>query len=146
MNRGLLKSLLVKHEGLRLGPYRCTAGKLTIGVGRNLDDCGITEAEAAFMLDNDITRVESELAAALPWFRRLDAIRQVVLADMAFNLGTRGLLTFHRTLANVESGNYAAAADAMLASKWATQVSGRAHELADLMRNSPVNTKETVNA
>ncbi|NBW16869.1 MAG: lysozyme, partial [Caulobacteraceae bacterium] len=30
------------HEGERLKPYRCTAGKLTIGVGRNLDDRGIT--------------------------------------------------------------------------------------------------------
>ena len=32
-----IKEQLVRHEGLRLKPYRCTAGKLTIGIGRNLD-------------------------------------------------------------------------------------------------------------
>ena len=32
-----IKKQLVRHEGLRLKPYRCTAGKLTIGYGRNLD-------------------------------------------------------------------------------------------------------------
>lgn len=31
-----IKEQLVRHEGLRLRPYRCTAGKLTIGIGRNL--------------------------------------------------------------------------------------------------------------
>ncbi|MFA6660842.1 MAG: lysozyme, partial [Bacilli bacterium] len=37
-----IKEQLVRHEGLRLKPYRCTADKLTIGIGRNLDDCGIS--------------------------------------------------------------------------------------------------------
>ncbi|MDY0127369.1 MAG: hypothetical protein RBR69_04500 [Candidatus Cloacimonadaceae bacterium] len=41
-----IKEQLVRHEGLRLKPYRCTAGKLTIGIGRNLNDCGITQSEA----------------------------------------------------------------------------------------------------
>ncbi len=40
MNR--IKAQLVRHEGLKLKPYRCTAGKLTIGIGRNLDNCGIS--------------------------------------------------------------------------------------------------------
>ena len=38
MNRQLVMNQLVMDEGLRLKPYRCPAGKLTIGVGRNLDD------------------------------------------------------------------------------------------------------------
>jgi lysozyme len=40
MNR--IKTQLVRHEGLRLKPYRCTACKLTIGIGRNLNECGIS--------------------------------------------------------------------------------------------------------
>ncbi len=28
-----IKEQLVRHAGLRLRPYRCTAGKLTIGIG-----------------------------------------------------------------------------------------------------------------
>ena len=48
-----MKEQLLRHEGLRLKPYRCTAGKLTIGIGRNLDDCGISQKEAYALLDND---------------------------------------------------------------------------------------------
>ncbi len=52
MNR--IKAQLIRHKGLKLKPYRCTAGKLTIGVGRNLDDCGISQTEAYVLLENDI--------------------------------------------------------------------------------------------
>ena len=41
-----LELQLIDHEDIKLKPYRCSAGKLTIGVGRNLDDNGITRAEA----------------------------------------------------------------------------------------------------
>jgi len=44
---------LREHEGLRLPPYHCPAGKLTIGIGRNLGDKGITEKEAVMLLEND---------------------------------------------------------------------------------------------
>src|SRR5713101_3726055 len=88
VNRTALKLLLVKHEGLSLKPYRCPAGKLTIGVGRNLDDRGISEDEAAMLLDNDIRFVWKELSRVLPGFTLLDETRQNVLMDMCFNLGT----------------------------------------------------------
>ena len=54
INMEKMREQLVKHEGLRLMPYRCTSDKLTIGVGRNLDDRGISEATAMQMLDEDI--------------------------------------------------------------------------------------------
>ena len=45
--------LILKNEGIRLHPYLCPAGYLTIGVGRNLDSIGITRAEAFYLLDNE---------------------------------------------------------------------------------------------
>ena len=42
MDTGRLTSALRRDEGCVLNPYRCTAGKLTIGIGRNLDDVGIS--------------------------------------------------------------------------------------------------------
>ena len=33
---------LLRYEGLRLKPYCCTCGNIFIGVGSNLDDCGIS--------------------------------------------------------------------------------------------------------
>ena len=122
------------HEGERLKPYRCTAGKLTIGVGRNLDDRGITSDESAYLLNNDIDSHWIELLEHLPWVETLDEVRQRVMLDMAFNLGIFGLLTFHRTLGHIKAGNYALASSAMLESKWATQVGQRARRLASMMK------------
>lgn len=121
------------HEGERLKPYRCTAGKLTIGVGRNLEDRGITREEAAYLLANDIAAEERELLRALPWVAKLDEVRQRVLLDMAFNMGVVGLLAFKRTLATIQAGDYQRAAAMMLDSKWAGQVGQRAERLSRMM-------------
>ena len=121
------------HEGERLKPYRCTAGKLTIGVGRNLEDRGITREEASYLLANDIAAEERELLRALPWVANLDEVRQRVLLDMAFNMGVVGLLAFKRTLATIQAGDYQRAAAMMLDSKWAGQVGQRAERLSRMM-------------
>ena len=134
MNRTKVKVQLVGHEGLRLKPYRDTVGKLTIGVGRNLDDAGVTEDEAKVLLDNDVTRVWKSLTNALPYFGSLDDDRQHVLIDMAFNLGLAGLANFKRMLAAVEARDFSLAAREMLDSKWASQVGQRAKTLAAMMK------------
>jgi len=134
MNRDDLRSMLVLHEGLRLKPYRCTAGKLTIGVGRNLDDNGITQAEAFALLENDILAVEADLDRTWPWWREMSEARQQVLADMCFNLGVTRLGGFVNTLAAMKRGDYEAAADGMMKSLWASQVGRRAQRLAKMMR------------
>jgi len=128
---------LMRDEGLRLKPYRDSVGKLTIGVGRNLDDVGISESEAMTLLWHDVQDANTELIAALPWafsLRANEPIRFFVLVNMAFNMGISGLLQFHNTLSHVQAGNYLTAADDMLLSKWATQVGDRAQRLAEQMR------------
>ena len=128
-----LRDQLIKHEGLRLKPYRDTANKLTIGIGRNLDDRGITEEEALFLLNNDIGLVREQLEGRFPWFLDLDEVRQRVLSDMCFNLGINGLVGFKKMLTAVQEKHYAQAAKHMRASVWATQVKGRAQILAQMM-------------
>lgn len=130
-----LDEMLIAHEGLRLKPYRDSQEKLTIGVGRNLEDVGISREEALALLHNDIERVKRELDANLPWWRTLSEVRQKVLISMAFNLGTNGLLGFNKMLSYLQDGDYSAAAEEMLASLWASQVGERAMELADMMEN-----------
>ena len=129
----LIKQLAL-HEGVRLKPYRCTSGKLTIGIGRNLDDRGISREEAIAMLERDILEVTARLKAELPWFDSLDPIRKRVLIDMGFNLGVDGLLGFRKTLAAFEAGDWNRAADEMLASRWAAQVGERSRRLARMTR------------
>ena len=133
MNR--IKDQLVRHEGLRLKPYRCTAGKLTIGIGRNLEDRGISQKEAYAMLERDILDFEQQLLNEIPEvYNKLDEVRQSVLLNMCFNLGIKGLLEFKNTLAFIDAGDWERAANGMLASKWAKQVGMRAIELSELMR------------
>jgi len=129
-----MRAELVRDEGLRLRIYKDTVGKLTIGVGRNLDDVGISKDEAYLMLDNDIQRTSDSLDKNLPWWKTLDEVRQRVILNMAFNMGINSLLGFKNTLAAIQAGRYNDAADGMLASKWATQVGDRATRLAKMMR------------
>lgn len=128
-----IEEQLILHEGLRLKPYKCPAGYLTIGVGRNLETKGISREEALFLLRNDIKEIERALSK-YDWYMKLDPIRQKVLIDMCFNLGLAGLLQFRRMITALISGDYETAADEMLASKWAKQVGARAQRLARMMR------------
>lgn len=125
-----IEEQLRRDEGVRLKPYKDTVGKLTIGIGRNLDDVGISLEEAEIMLANDISKVDAKLKAALPWTDRMDRIRYAVLENMAFNMGVAGLLEFRQTLALIEDGKYAEAAKEMLNSHWAKQVGDRAIRLS----------------
>lgn len=128
-----LRTQLRRDEGTVLHVYNDSLGIPTIGIGRNLRDKGISQEEADYMLDNDIADVQRELAASIPWITRLDDARCGVLLNMAFNMGTHGLLQFKQTLAYVAEGDYDMAARQMLASKWATQVGARATRLSTQM-------------
>lgn len=134
MNKTKLAEQLKKHEGLKLKPYTDTVGKLTLGIGRNLEDKGITEQEALFMLNNDVDYFYKKITKELPWIKNLDDARQNVLVNMAFNLGVNGLLSFKNMLNAVATCNFKLASEEMLNSKWAKQVGNRAVELSDQMR------------
>jgi lysozyme len=138
MNRELMVAELERDEGVRLKPYNDSVGVLTIGIGRNLRDRGITREEAYHLLQNDLDEVEAQLADALPWWRTLDEVRQRVLCNMAFNLGIAKLLGFSLTLSRIERKEYEAASVSMLQSAWALQVGPRAKRLAEMMRTGEV--------
>ena len=129
-----LQALLIKHEGLRLKPYLCTAGKTTIGVGRNLSDNGVTEAEAMAMLDRDIAVTVSALRDEFLWFADLDRTRKDAVISLGFNMGIRKLGTFKRFIAAMVAKEYETAAAEILDSADATQVGKRAIELAGMIR------------
>ena len=128
-----IEDQLILHEGLRLKPYRCTAGKLTIGVGRNLDDRGISHHEAMMLLRNDIEEVAGQLERH-SWYVALGPVRRKVLIDMAFNLGMAGLMGFKRMIEALKRGDYERAADEMINSRWYGQVGERGRRLERMMR------------
>ena len=130
-----IQDQLTLHEGKpRLKPYPDTKGKLTIGVGRNLTDRGITSLEASILLAHDIAYFEIQ-CSRLPWFPGLDPIRKRVLIDMCFNLGFEGLLMFQTFLKLCANQQWEAAAIDMLQTKWAMQVGSRATRLSEMLRS-----------
>jgi lysozyme len=142
LERGGVIDQLKRHEGLRLKPYHCPAGKLTIGYGRNLDANGITEDEAERMLAYDVNIAIShamDYIGGSHFFAKLSDARQAVLINMAFQMGGAGLKKFKNTkrliLAAIDNGNWDAVALGMLNSKWAKQTPARAKELAEQMKS-----------
>ena len=128
------KAQLKLDEGKRLKPYRCSAGKLTIGYGRNLDANGISQDEAEFMLDNDIADAENACLHAFPWFSELSDTRKDAIVNMCFNLGLTKLLEFKKFLKAMAMGAYETAAHEAMDSDWAEQVGDRAKRLATAIR------------
>ena len=130
----MVREQIRQDEGLRFEPYRCPAGKLTIGIGRNLEDRGISEDEAMMLFNNDINKVLADLAKYLPWHNKLPDAAQGVLLNMVFNLGIGGLLKFTKTLKAFEREDWETAAAEMLDSLWARQVPDRARRLARIVK------------
>lgn len=130
-----LREQLIRDEGIRLKAYYDTMGKITVGVGRNLTDKGLSQDEALYLLDNDIREAQNGVLTVLPWTVGLDEPRMAVLINMAFNLGLRGLLSFRKTLEAIAKADYDDAAKHMLDSDWAEQVGKRATRLAEQMRS-----------
>lgn len=136
MNKDKLIADLIRDEGEVLHAYQDSLGYWTIGVGHLIDKRKggkISRAASRFMLSEDIDEKMSELDQHIPWWRELSETRQRVLVNMAFNLGTNGLLKFRNTLQAIKEGRYKDAAGGMLKSRWAEQVGHRAVRLADMM-------------
>ncbi len=133
-----LTAQLRRDEGNRGAAYQDHLGYWTIGVGRLIDSrkpgAGLRPDEIDYLLKNDITDRVQALQKALPWFAKLDQARQGVLVNMAFQMGTNGLLGFKNTLALVEVGRYTEAASRMLESSWAKQTPARAARLSQQMK------------
>jgi lysozyme len=127
-----LQRQLIFEEGLKFKPYRCTANKLTIGVGRNLEDKGISNDTAMRMLQEDIDECVGDLKT-FPWFDELSENRRAALVQMRFVLGAVGLRTFKNTLNHIASGDFPRAAKGLLESKWHSQAGNRVDRLAAML-------------
>lgn len=132
-----LRSQLIAEEGRRNAAYLDTLGIPTIGVGHTGPEVHLgltwTDAQIDHALDADIAAKTAQVVAALPWFPHLNEPRQAVILQMAFQLGTKGLLGFPNTLAAVHDARWEDAANGMLASKWFHQTPNRVNRLARQM-------------
>jgi len=146
---------LIDHEGMVLTVYKDSLGIDTVGIGRNLKDRGISkeeleymdipnmdavyehgisEADARYLAMNDIKIVENELCRVHPCVEDLDAVRQLVLMDMAFNMGVPRLCKFKKMWNAIHEQQFEIASLEMMDSRWARQVGRRATILSNAMK------------
>lgn len=131
-------ALIARHEGYRRNPYKCTAGKLTVGYGRNLTDVGITRDEAGILMHNDVIRADQVLRIIFGDFDSFSASRQVALIDMYYNLGHKGFSGFKRMIRAIRQGDWRLAAQEAMQSKWAAQVGPRALRIESMLAEKEV--------
>lgn len=129
MDHKKLKKMLIEHEGIKYAPYKCTAGKTTIGIGHNLDDKGISKAVVDLLYNEDVAEVESDLKAIFDDFYTLPEQIQLVLADMRFQLGYKGFRSFKRLIIAVKDRNWSVMFAQMKRSQWHNQTPNRANDL-----------------
>lgn len=158
----LLKQLIL-NEGLKLQPYKCTAGKWTVGVGRNYQEnkfstreCVIlfgvqsitveaatelmkktplTKQKAMLLLENDILKVVNQLSTRSEWKAvQGDSVRERVLIDLVFNMGLTTWNTFKNTIKFIAAKDFEQAADNLIKSKWYKQVGNRGPRIVTMLR------------
>ena len=132
-----LLNVIKKHEGFSSSVYPDSLGYWTLGYGFCVDkrkNCGITEEEASYILNNQLSEAELQLQPYL-WFTSLDKVRQGVLIELCFNIGLEGVLKFTQTIQAISNKDYNLAAKEMLNSLWCQQVGdNRANNMANRLK------------
>lgn len=127
---------LRREEGEVLYAYQDQLGYWTIGVGHLIDrqkGGGITRAQSATLLRDDLARAEASALAAYPWYSRLDQVRRGIVLALIFQLGAVGWAAFRSTHAALAAGDWPTAAERLLASRWAQQVPARARRVTAIL-------------
>lgn len=141
MNLKRLEARVMKDEGFRAKAYQDTVGVWTIGYGSTRligkavhpgDE--ITPGDAKRLLRSDL--FASILAAELIFdrFHEMSPVRQEILANMAYNLGLKGLSRFKKMIEAADELDYKEMAREMVDSKWYRQVGSRSQRLVAAMR------------
>ncbi len=108
-------------------------GTPTIGYGTNV--MHISRAEADFLLRfRAYEAIDTARTIFSRVWERLDATRQLALANLAYNLGPARLRGFARMRRAIEDGDFELAANEALDSRWARQVGRRARHVAEQIR------------
>jgi lysozyme len=129
-----VKALIEEHEGRRPKPYKCTAGKTSIGIGRNLDDVGLSDEEIDLLFANDLKRAQ-DAANKYPWFAGLSEVRKAAVLDLLFNMGPTRFAGFRKFIDAMANKQFARAAAELKDSRWFTQVGRRGPRIVSMIRS-----------
>ena len=134
-----------EDEGYRSRIYKDTLGNLTVGFGHlikpNDPEYGkpvgyeITSQRAHELFNRDMALAIDAASNVVHDFDSLPFDARAVLINMAFQLGETGLSRFQMMLEAIQDGDWKAAADEAMDSRWALQTPNRAKRMADRLRS-----------
>ena len=130
--------MIKRHENDRksLSLHKCSSGKWTIGYGHNLEDNGISESTAEFMLSEDIETARRGLKKVFTNedLKYIDEVRFNALVDMMFQLGLNKFRGFKNMTASIKVGDWLNVASHAMDSKWYKQCPNRASEIVRMLQ------------
>ena len=151
-----IRRFITFNEGKRNLVYNDSLGIPTIAVGFNLKRAdapdkiaalglsyndvlagkqSLTDDQINALLDADIqSAINKTVKKLYPGFDSIDPARQVILVDLAFNMGPSRLAGFKNTNAAINSGDWEKAANELKDSRWYTQVGNRAKRNVEALR------------
>jgi len=129
-----LLSMIMRHEGFEPYPYKCTAGKWTIGYGRNLEGKPLSKKIAELMLKEDIGDSIKDLFGVFPGFYKYSENRRMALIDFMLNVGNPTFKKFKKMIAAIKNNDWKTAANEFKDSDYYSQVGIRAPELERMIR------------
>jgi len=117
--------------------YQDSKGIWTIGIGRNIQERGLSDEEAYYLLTNDIKDAIEDSIKIIgnkDW-QELGFNQKLAVINMMFNMGFNKFSEFKNTLRLIKADRYEEAKDNALKSLWAKQVKSRAKRVTDLLIN-----------
>tara|TARA_B100001094_G_C17775148_1_gene597008 strand:- start:29 stop:469 length:441 start_codon:yes stop_codon:yes gene_type:complete len=145
MNIQKLREELEADEGIKYVTYKCSADKLTFGVGHMVLESdpeynqpvgtAVSADRVTECFNRDIESVIEDCQRLYSQFDSLPEDCKLIIANMMFNLGLPTLSKFKDMKAAIDAEQWSAAADAMLDSKWAKQLPNRSGRLITRMRS-----------
>ena len=141
--------LIKKHEGYANAPYKCPAGKTTIGWGHNVEahplpkdiegylfaNGFILPEHAERLLQADIAMATQDCQRAYFGFDQFSEARRAALIDFMFNVGLTTAMKFRKMREAISNGDWNQAATELCCSRWSNQVGDRAPEIISLVKN-----------
>lgn len=140
MNTDALLATLREDEGFSSYVYNDHLGFRTLGFGFLVDSrkgVGLPRPVAEFWLRYAVNERVDALKKAWPAFDAQPEDVQQALANLAYNIGVKGVMGFSKMLGALERGDREEAAEHLLDSRYATQVPNRAGRVAQLLRGAP---------
>ena len=132
------RMMLVRDEDDCKFPYLDTKNKVTIGIGHNLTDRGLSDRVRGLVFQEDLLESYEDAIGTfgVVGFSRFGEARQLAILNMIFNLGLTKFLGFKKTIAAIKLEQWDSAADHAKDSLWYKQVGERGDRVTEMLRTN----------